>query len=223
MIELLVILEDNASFGRTFWKSSCTLPFTATQLLKLNSWKMKCPFGAKVQFSVALLLVSWSASVYSRYSLFTHCHLSFLYAGAGLKIGGSCCPPCHFLTPSPLGQQKPDRRLWDTPVGGGGGKRVFLGDKEWCFFCYFGGCLHSPNLTARPWKLMLGRWISFWDGPISGAFAVSFGEGKGERDQQNIFLCFCLVSFSHLGKSAGELHGWDMKSGFIFFSLEAFS
>ena len=123
----------------------------------------------------------------------------------------------------PIGSTKARSEAMRHPVGGGGEKRVFLGDKEWCFFCYFGGCLHSPNLTARPWKWMLGRWISFWDGPISGAFAVSFREGKGERDQQNIFLCFCFVSFSHLGKSAGELHGWDMKSGFIFCSLAAFS
>ena len=37
----------------------------------------------------------------------------------------------------------------------------------------------SLKLTVRPWKWMVGRWISFWDGPISGAFAVSFREGIG--------------------------------------------
>ena len=34
-------------------------------------------------------------------------------------------------------------------------------------------CIHSLKLTARPWKLMVGRWFSFWDGLFSGAVLVS--------------------------------------------------
>ena len=33
--------------------------------------------------------------------------------------------------------------------------------------------LPSLKLTARPWKWMVRRRISFWDGPISGAMLVS--------------------------------------------------
>ena len=36
--------------------------------------------------------------------------------------------------------------------------------------------LPSVKLTARTWQWMVGRWISFWEGLFSGAFAVSFRE-----------------------------------------------
>ncbi len=35
------------------------------------------------------------------------------------------------------------------------------------------GSFPSLKLTARPWKLVVGRWISFWDGLFSGAMLVS--------------------------------------------------
>ena len=29
--------------------------------------------------------------------------------------------------------------------------------------------IHPWSLTARPWNMMVGRWLSFWDGLFSGA------------------------------------------------------
>ena len=33
--------------------------------------------------------------------------------------------------------------------------------------------LPSLKLTARPWKLMVGRWVSFWDSLVSGRVTLS--------------------------------------------------
>ena len=33
--------------------------------------------------------------------------------------------------------------------------------------------IHSLKLTVRPWKLMIGRWFSFWDGLFSEVILVS--------------------------------------------------
>ena len=45
-----------------------------------------------------------------------------------------------------------------------------------------GQLVHPRNLTARPWKMMVGRWVSFWDWLFLGAM-LNF-KGVGDYRQQ---------------------------------------
>ena len=57
---------------------------------------------------------------------------------------------------------------------------VRLKKKDVCFcrrkLCFF---VHPGSLTACPWKMVLGRLLSFWEGSFSGA--ISFGEGTQKK------------------------------------------
>ena len=67
------------------------------------------------------------------------------------------------------------RWLWRNSTG----RETRMTDLWWPFFCVstqilgdvggFGGLLHPRNLTVRPWKMMVGRWVSFWDCLFLGA------------------------------------------------------
>ena len=49
--------------------------------------------------------------------------------------------------------------------------------KKSCFLLFLWGqvrLLTLPEANGLPWKLVVGRWISFWDGLFSGSNNVSF-------------------------------------------------
>ncbi len=50
--------------------------------------------------------------------------------------------------------------------------------KSWRFLSANILTLYTLKLTVRPWKWMVGRLLSFWDGLFSEVFAVSFRECK---------------------------------------------
>ncbi len=69
-------------------------------------------------------------------------------------------------------------------------------NKKFKFSRIFNGDLPSLKRTARTWKLVVGRWISFWNGLFSGAILVS---GR-------VHHCCLHLPYQHHFLPKSELH-----------------